>query len=263
MPEAPVATEPVAPGPALPPTVEQPEPPAPDSPADALADLRAAAAGKDAPTAALKALAGALIGRGDAESLREAEQVLAALQGRPDVSARWLSLMRAAVAEAGGADAEVEAHARAALAATLAALPVEVGTCHIAEDLGGVEPRESISFRPDDYVSVALQARCFGVTARPDGRWDYRLELSARLLDEQGNVVSGFAPPAAEYRPGFASCAPVDHPGDRWTWFVFFIEQRLPLDLKAGNYVLEVTLRDKCGKEQLGDVTRRLDLRVR
>ncbi|MCC6464866.1 MAG: hypothetical protein IT463_05945 [Planctomycetes bacterium] len=239
------------------------ETPASPGVSDTLAALREAAAAKDAPSATIKALVGALVGQGDADSLREAERLMSTLQGRPDVSERWLSLTRAALAEAAGADAEVETHARAALAATLDALPVEVGTCHVSDDLGGVDARESISFRPDDYVSVALQARCFGVAARPDGRWDYRLELSARLLDEQGKAVSGFAPPAAEYRPGFASCAPLDHPGDRWTWFVFFIEQRLPMDLKAGNYVLEITLKDRTGKERLGDVSRRLDLRVR
>jgi hypothetical protein len=46
-------------------------------------------------------------------------------------------------------------------------------------------------------------------------------------------------------------------------WFVFQLQARLPRDLPAGNYTIELTVRDEMGKAELGHEVRHVEIRVR
>ena len=255
------------------PIEEEPAPaspePLPEATADApslakgLASLRAAADAEGATVAARKALVGALISEASGPSLVEAEGRLDQLKALAGVSRLWVALMRAAIAEAGGEPIELESSAREAWIASLRELPLEAGGAYVTngelDGKGRFERRESISFRPDDYVSVSFEIRHQGFTDGEDaaGRFGFSFHVEARLLDEKGERVQDFSPPDHTYRGTLA------HPGNLWTRFEFLLNRRLPLDLAAGNYRVELTLTDRQGKERLGGQTVTIDIRVR
>jgi hypothetical protein len=171
-------------------------PPEPEVPPCPVALLREAA--EDDPAAA-RMLVAALIADGSPAALAEAEQRLPGVQAPP----AWTAAMRAAIAGLAGEHAELAGAARAMHLEALRLLPLEVGTIHISDDLGGVSPRDSISFRPDEYVSLAFEARHFGVRECDDGRWDWQVQAAARLLDAEGRPVrpGGMQPVGASGRP--------------------------------------------------------------
>jgi hypothetical protein len=224
-----------------------------------MASLREQADAEGATERDKRVIIAALIADASPESLTEAEKRLETC-GAP---ANWQTLMRAAIAEAAGEHADLSRELNDLRLRALAALPPELGGCRISDDLGGTDERASISFRPDEYLSVAFELRHFGVAARDDGRWDWKVSVSARLLDEQGNEVAGFKPPGHTYESTAQGCAPASHPGDRFTWFVYQLKARLPRDLKAGNYTVEVSVKDALNKQGFGAVTRQLEIRVR
>jgi len=227
---------------------------------DPLELLREAADEPDAPAPTKRMLIAALIARATPEALAEAEQRLNDLGNAP---AAWVAAMRVAIAGLAGESAELASRSRRMYHDALAALPPEVGAVHVSDDFGGVDARHSISFRPDEYVSVAFELRHFGVRERDDGMWDWQVRASARLLDEDGVPVPGFAPPPFTYSPQKPGSNPASHPGDRWTWFVYLLEARLPRDLAAGNYTIELSVTDAMGKEHHGAVVRHVEIRVR
>lgn len=250
---------------------DQPEASEPTNPAPAtttaasphaLAVLRAEADAKKPRPAAVRTLIAALIASGKADLIDEAETRLDKIDGTEGFGAAWLRLQRAGIAEAIGDFTELEAHTKEAWREALKLLPMETGRCFIADDVEVNTARDSISFRPEDYVIVAFELRYFGVTGEEKG-YKYNIEVSAKLLDEDGNKVKGFLPPKAGYGPGQKFGSHIDHPAERWVWFEYQLKQFLPRDLKAGNYIVEITINDLGGKGELGDSVQRLDIRVR
>ncbi|MCC6572992.1 MAG: hypothetical protein IT462_04290 [Planctomycetes bacterium] len=227
------------------------------APIDAVGELRRAADVKDATVAARKAIVAVLIARGSSEDLVEADTRLRALAGVKGISAQWLRLQRASIADAGGELADLEGAAREAWLAALRDLPLEARGIHATDGEskdGAFSKRESISYRPDGYVSVAFEARYFGLKEHDD-RFDYAFRVAARLLKEDGSAVADFNPPAHTYK------GMLDYPAHRFAWFEFVLNQRLPRDLAAGNYTVELTLSDEMGKPISARIT--LDIRVR
>ncbi|MCF6227977.1 MAG: hypothetical protein L3J82_04810 [Planctomycetes bacterium] len=256
------ATEkPVLDSPSEPEIEESTAKPAANSP-HALAVLRAEADEKKAPTSAVKSLIAALIASGKGELIDEAETRLDKIDGTEGYGQAWVRLQRAGIAEAIGDFTELEEHTKEAWREALKLLPMETGRCFIADDVELNTARDSISFRPEDYVIVAFELRYFGVVGEEKG-YKYDIEVSAKLLDEDGKRVKGFIPPKARYGPGQKFGGYIDHPAERWIWFEYQLKQFLPRDLKAGNYIVEVTIKDLGGKGELGDNVQRLDIRVR
>lgn len=210
--------------------------------------------------AELRALVGALIGRGDAASLAEAEALLASLEARGEVSPQWVRLMRASLAAAGGENLELAGLARAAWLDALAALPPELGRVRPSsgERLpdGSFGERGSAGYQPDDYVALAFEARHFGV-AEKTGRFAYDFKVDARLYDGKGAEVESFRPPAFNYR------GQLDYPAERFGWFEFVLQQRLPRELAPGVYTVEIGLTDALAKGGWGRVTARLEIHIR
>lgn len=204
-----------------------------------------------------RVLIGALVADGSPESLLEAERRL----GTSTAPENWQALMRAALAEAAGEHHEFSRELHQLHLRALAALPPELGGCHISDDLGGIDERASRTFAPDAYVSAAFELRYHGVEPRDDGRWDWRIEVSARLLDADEKPVAMFRPPAHTYDSNAQGCAPSPTPGERHQWFVFQCAQRLPLNLPSGEYTLELTIKDLV-KQEFQPMTRKLTIRV-
>lgn len=256
-----VTEKPVLDSPPEPEIEESTAKPAANSP-HALAVLRAEADEKKAPTSAVKSLIAALIASGKGELIDEAETRLDKIDGTEGYGQAWVRLQRAGIAEAIGDFTELEEHTKEAWREALKLLPMETGRCFIADDVEVNTARDSISFRPEDYVIVAFELRYFGVVSEEKG-YKYDIEVSAKLLDEDGKRVKGFIPPKARYGPGQKFGGHIDHPAERWIWFEYQLKQFLPRDLKAGNYIVEVTIKDLGGKGELGDNVQRLDIRVR
>ncbi|MEE9311396.1 MAG: hypothetical protein V3V10_03180 [Planctomycetota bacterium] len=260
-PAATATDNPVLETPSEPDTEESAIEPAAASP-HALAVLHAEAEVKDAPASAVKSLIAALIASGKGEFIDEAETRLDKIDGTEGYGQAWIRLQRAGIAEAIGDFTELEEHTKEAWREALKLLPMETGRCFIADDVEANTARDSISFRPEDYVIVAFELRYFGVVSEEKG-YRYDIEVSAKLLDEDGKRVKGFIPPKARYGPGQKFGGYIDHPAERWIWFEYQLKQFLPRDLKAGNYIVEVTIKDLGGKGELGDNVQRLDIRVR
>lgn len=207
-----------------------------------------------------RALVGALIGRGDAASLAEAEALLAAMEAKGGFNPQWMRLMRAALAAAGGENLELAGLARASWLDALAALPPEVGRVLASSGErradGSFGERGSVAYQPDDYVALAFEAKCLGVTENA-GRFAYDFKVDARLLDSKGIEVESFRPPAFSYR------GQLDYPADRFSWFEFVLQQRLPRELAPGIYTVEIGLTDAQSKGVWGRVTAKLEIHVR